>query len=119
MIDVLLVLLIIFMLIVPMSRKALDVTLPDPTPSTAPVSAKNDQIVLEVSASGTYMINKQPVPPGGLDARLHQVYDGRPDKLLFVKGDTLAAYQTIIQAIDIAHGAGVEIIGIPPKDAAQ
>jgi len=119
MIDVLLVLLIIFMLIVPMSRKAIDVTLPDPTPSTAPANPNNDQIVLEVSASGTYLINKQPVPPGGLDARLHQVYDGRPAKLLFVKGDTLAAYQTIVQAIDIARGAGVEVIGIPPKDATQ
>ena len=39
MIDVLLVLLIIFMMIVPNARKAVDVQLPDPTPSTAPAAA--------------------------------------------------------------------------------
>lgn len=116
MIDVLLVLLIIFMLIVPMSRKAIDVQLPDPTPQ--PNQAPDpSQIVLEVGADGSYLINKQPVAPGGLDAKLHQVYDPRPDKIIFIKGDPKATYQQIIHAMDIARGAGVVVIGVPPKEA--
>lgn len=118
MIDVLLVLLIIFMMIVPMARKALDIQLPDPTP--APTSPANpDQIVLEVQKDGSYLINKQPVAAGpqALDARLHQVFDTRPDKIMFVKGDPAVKYQAVIQAMDVARGAGVKVLGISPKQS--
>ena len=116
MIDVLLVLLIIFMVIVPTARKAIDVQLPDPTPS--PVSSPNtDQIVLEVQKDGSYLINKQPVPSGtaGLSQMLHQTFDTRPEKIMFVKGDPAAKYQQVIQAMDVARGAGVKVIGVTPK----
>ena len=69
MIDVLLVLLIIFMLIVPSSRKAIDVQLPDPTPAPASTQANPDQIVLEVMPKGQFSINKQPVTKDRLGAR--------------------------------------------------
>jgi biopolymer transport protein ExbD len=105
MIDVLLVLLIIFMLIVPMSRKALDLQLPDPNPPQV-TTPNTDQIVLEVGADGSYKINTAPVAHNDLSRKLHEIYDKRPEKVLFVKGDTLARYQTIIEAIDVARGAG-------------
>ena len=116
MIDVLLVLLIIFMVIVPTARKAIDVQLPDPTPQ--PVTATtSDQIVLEVQKDGSYLINKQPVPGGvaGLGKMLHTTFDTRPEKIMFVKGDPTAKYQQVIQAMDIARGAGVLVIGVTPK----
>jgi biopolymer transport protein ExbD len=116
MIDVLLVLLIIFMVIVPTARKAIDVQLPDPTiqPTSSP---STDQIVLEVGKDGTYLINKQPVPGGanGLSQMIHNTFDKRPEKIMFVKGDPAAKYQQIIQAMDIARGSGVLVIGITPK----
>jgi len=118
MIDVLLVLLIIFMVIVPTARKALDVQLPDPNvqPTASP---STDQIVLEVQKDGTYLINKQPVPPGtaGLSQMLHTTFDRRPEKILFVKGDPAAKYQQVIQAMDIARGVigHNAVIGITPK----
>ena len=116
MIDVLLVLLIIFMVIVPTARKALDVQLPDPTP-TPTASPSNDQIVLEVQKDGSYLINKQPVPGGasGLSQMLHTTFDNRPEKIMFVKGDPAAKYQQVIQAMDIARGSGVLVIGVTPK----
>ena len=116
MIDVLLVLLIIFMVIVPTARKAIDVQLPDPTPQP-PSTAPNDQIVLEVSKDGSYLINKQPVAGGaaGLGQMIHSTFDTRPDKIMFVKGDPAAKYQQVIQAMDIARGAGVKVIGVTPK----
>ena len=116
MIDVLLVLLIIFMVIVPTARKAIAVQLPDPTP--APTSSPNrDQIVLEVDKGGTYLINKQPVPGGvdGLSQMLHNTFDKRPEKIMFVKGDPSVKYQDVIHAMDIARGAGVMVIGVTPK----
>lgn len=115
MIDVLLVLLIIFMLIVPMARKAIDLQLPEPNPNQV-AQADPQQIVLEVSAAGEYMINKTPVAPGGLDARIHEIYDARPEKIIFIKGDPTAKYQTIVTAMDIVRGAGIKVIGVPPRD---
>jgi biopolymer transport protein TolR len=115
MIDVLLVLLIIFMLVVPMARKAIDVQLPDPTPQ--PTAQPNvDQIVMEVCKNATYAINKQPVPKDQLGAKLKEIYDPRPDKIIFVKGCPEAKYQEVITAMDAARGAGVKVIGVPPKD---
>ena len=66
MIDVLLVLLIIFMIIIPLSRKAIDVQLPDPTPQNTPPPKNNDQIVLEIHPGGVMAINHQPVTKEGL-----------------------------------------------------
>jgi biopolymer transport protein TolR len=115
MIDVLLVLLIIFMMIIPMSRKAIETQLPDPNPQVAPANPNPDQIVLEVLPGNTYAINKQPVDSAGLFKRLKDLYDPRPEKIIFIKGDTTVKYSQVIWAMDQARGAGVKIIGVPPK----
>ncbi len=114
MIDVLLVLLVIFMMIIPMSRKAIDTQLPDPTPQ--PASQVNpDQIVLEVLPDDKYAINKEPVEKAALLERLKKIYDPRPEKVIFVKGDTMVKYSSVIFAMDVARGSGVKVIGVPPK----
>ena len=115
MIDVLLVLLIIFMLVVPMSRKAIDLQLPDPTPTVAPANATSNQIVLEVGPKDYFAVNKEVVPRERLAARLKEIYDPRPDKIIFVKGDSAVKYQDVIWAMDVSRGAGVKVIGVPPK----
>ena len=116
MIDVLLVLLVIFMMIVPSARKAVDVQVPDPTPSTVPVSAQSNQIVLEVTPNGGFSINKEVVTRDRLPARLKEIYDPRPEKIIFVKGHPAVKYQDVIYAMDVARGAGVKVVGVPPKE---
>lgn len=117
MIDVLLVLLIIFMAALPSMRKAIDVQLPDPNPQQAVANPNSDQIVLEVLPGPEYSINQKiKVDKAGLGAELKRIYDPRPEKIIFVKGDPAAKYQDIIEAMDIARGAGVKVIGVPPKD---
>ncbi|CAA9573469.1 MAG: Biopolymer transport protein ExbD/TolR [uncultured Thermomicrobiales bacterium] len=117
MIDVLLVLLIIFMVIVPAQRKAVDVQLPDPNPAVATPNANSQQIVLEVQPNGTFSINKESVTKARLAGRLKEIYDPRPEKIIFIKGDPKVKYQDVIYAMDLARGAGVKVIGVPPKDA--
>ncbi|MES3032693.1 MAG: biopolymer transporter ExbD [Gemmatimonadota bacterium] len=117
MIDVLLVLLIIFMVIVPMARKTIDVQLPDPTPQPQPPGPPPQNIVLQVMEGGKFKINSEEQPKANLGKRLKEIYEPRPDKLIFVKGDSLATYQDVIYAMDVARGAGVKVIGHMPATA--
>ena len=116
MIDVLLVLLIIFMITQPLSRKALDIQVPPPNSTQQSTQASN-QIVLELADDGGYAINSQPVPKDQLDAQIHAVFDNRPAKLLFIKAAPNRLYQDVVDAMDVARGAGVQIIGFTPKEA--
>jgi biopolymer transport protein ExbD len=116
MIDVLLVLLIIFMLVVPMSRKAIDLQLPDPSDQQQSANPP-PQIVLEVLPGEKFLLNKEPLTKATLFKRLKEIYDPRPEKIIFVKGDPKAKYSEVIYAMDISRGAGVKVIGVSPKDA--
>ncbi len=115
MIDVLLVLLIIFMAALPTMRKTVDVQLPDPTPALAPPGSQSNQIVLEVTGTD-YLINSEKVDESHLAGRLKEIYDPRPEKVIFVKGSPDVKYERIIHAMDISRGSGVKVIGVPPKD---
>jgi biopolymer transport protein TolR len=117
MIDVLLVLLIIFMVIVPMARKTIDVQLPDPTPQPQPPGPPPSNIVLQILPGGKFKVNSEDVTRENLPKRLKEIYEPRPDKLIFVKGDSTALYQDVIFAMDVSRGAGVKVIGHMPKSA--
>lgn len=117
-IDVLLVLLIIFMITQPLSRKAFDVQVP-PEQQTKQKQQQSSQIVLELKADGSYAINGQPYSVNQLDQAFHQIYDPRPAKLLFIKSAPNRKYVDVMQAMDIAHGAGVQVIGFTPPEQAK
>lgn len=113
MIDVLLVLLIIFMLIVPTLSSGESVLTPKP--------AKGDRtadgtVVLEVlSGNGGqagFRINQQNVSREELPARLAAIYANRADRVLFVKADDKLAFTQVATAIDVAHAAGVDRVGL-------
>jgi biopolymer transport protein TolR len=112
-IDVLLVLLIIFMITQPMSRKGFDVQVP-PKQQTKSKTPPTSQIVLELKGDGSYAINGQPYAVSQLDQAFHQIYDPRPAKLLFIKTAPNRKYGEVMEAMDIAHGAGVQVIGFTP-----
>ena len=115
MIDVLLVLLIIFMMAVPMMRKAIDVQLPDPTPQQNTSATPPNQIVLQVLPGGKYKVNSEDVTKNRLGSRLKEIYDPRPEKIIFIKGDPKVKYQDVITAMDISRGSGVKVVGLAPK----
>jgi len=117
MIDILLVLLIIFMMQIPLSRKAMDAQVPpEQREQQQENQTQSNNIVLELTAEGGYAVNGEPVSRGGLDARFHEIYDNRPVKILFLKSAPTRKYDEVIQAMDVARGAGVQVIGFTPPD---
>ncbi len=117
-IDVLLVLLIIFMITQPLSRKGFDVQVP-PKQQTKTKTPPSAQIVLELKSDGSYAVNGQPYAVSQLDQVFHQIYDVRPAKLLFIKAAPNRKYREVMEAMDIAHGAGVQVIGFTPAEVGK
>jgi len=116
MIDVLLVLLIIFMITLPLSRRKFDVQVPPEQKNQPKQNQQSQQIVLELTADGGYAFNTQPLPKAQLDAKFHELYDNRPAKLLFIKSAPNRHYGEVIEVMDIARGAGVQVIGFTPPE---
>lgn len=122
MIDILLVLLIIFMMQVAQQRKAMDVQLPpeQQVQQDQVEAATSNQIVMELGADGSYSINADTIPKALLDAKLHDIYDRRPAKLMFLKTARTREWADVVEAMDIARGAGVQVLGFtPPEDPGE
>lgn len=123
MIDVLLVLIIIFMVITPLTPHGLDALVPQPPPPNQPPPPPNQDptVVVAVAKDGSLTINTQPVTINDLQAKLTDVFKARAQKVMFVKGDKDAEYLYVARVIDAAHGAGLDKVGImtPKVEAGQ
>ncbi len=113
MIDVLLVLLIIFMVVTPVAQRGLDIALPQPPPPNQPQNESSSQsVVLAVEETG-FTVNKTPVASlEDLDARLRDIFQAKNDKTIFVRAGGKIPYGRVVEAMDVARGAGVERIGV-------
>ncbi|HEX9632339.1 MAG TPA: biopolymer transporter ExbD [Gemmatimonadales bacterium] len=121
MIDILLVLLIIFMMQVPLQRKKMDVQLPPVQEMEQEQQEEtiSHQIVLQLNEDGSYAINNDPVQRAMLERRLREIYDPRPVKLMFIKTARNRKYEEVIEAMDVARSAGVQVIGFTPPEAGE
>jgi len=116
-IDVLLVLLIIFMVITPLTPKGLDAIVPQPGPKDAKVDPEvlAHTIVVSIDASRQVKINQDPVDIRELGSRLEDIFKMRSDRVMFVKGDPTLPWSDVAEVIDISHGAGLDKIGLITK----
>lgn len=117
MIDVLLVLLIIFMVIVPVTPKGLDALVPQPPKDPQKTPPNNDrtivvQILGKAGVKPQYKINETDVQISELQARLQEIYANRAERIMFVKGDDDVDFRYIAEVIDIGRAANVDHIGM-------
>lgn len=124
-IDVLLVLLIIFMVIVPVTPKGLDALVPQPPKNKQPEQENSRTIVVQVQANGagapSYKINETAVNKGEIESKLAEIFAARQEKVMFVKGDKDLDFSKVSEVIDFGHQAGVDNIGLitPRVEAGQ
>jgi biopolymer transport protein TolR len=122
-IDVLLVLLIIFMVIVPVTPKGLQTLVPQP-PKNKTQEPQNDRtIVVQVLSNGAgapaYKINETDFNKSQIESQLETIFATRQEKVMFIKGDKDLDFAKIAEVVDFGHQAGVDNIGIiTPRIAA-
>jgi len=124
MIDVLLVLLIIFMVIVPVTPKGLDALVPQPPkdPHKQDISERTIvvQVLHEAGKAPSYKINDTviyngvggPAAQKELLARLTEIYANRAERVMFVKGDDNVDFRNVAEVIDIGRSANVDHVGL-------
>jgi biopolymer transport protein TolR len=120
MIDVLLVLIIIFMVITPLTPHGLEALVPQPPPpNQKPNLADQRTVVIVLDKDGSIKINQDPVEESNLEQRLVDIFKTRAERVVFVKADGDLEFAPVARAIDIAHGAGIDKVGLmTPKSEA-
>jgi len=115
-IDILLVLLIIFMVITPLTPKGLDTLVPQPNPNQQQnQELENKTVVVQVLMQGNKVglkINQEDATWNTLEPRLEEIFKERADKIAFVKGDNDVLFQEVARAIDVMRTAGIDKVGL-------
>lgn len=115
-IDVMLVLLIIFMVVTPLTQSGHDVELPESADNIQNAQPDPNQLVLNIDATGQVTINKQPVTWDELPLRIRDIFETRSDKTIFLQAAPSLQYGQVVAVLDVARGNGVERVGIVPPD---
>ena len=124
-IDVLLVLLIIFMVIVPVTPKGLETLIPQPPKNQQQDQSNDRTIVVSIQANGkgepSYLINQDVFAKSQLESKLAEIFATRQEKVMFVKGDASLDFSKVAEVIDMGHQAEVDNIGLitPRIEAGQ
>ncbi len=124
-IDVLLVLLIIFMVIVPITPKGLETQVPQPPKNKTQDQPNERNIVVQVLSNGAgapaYKINDTSFNKSEIQPKLEEIYAARQEKVMFVQGDKDLDFSKIAEVIDFGHQAGVDTIALitPRMQAGQ
>ncbi|MFB3825702.1 MAG: ExbD/TolR family protein [Bryobacteraceae bacterium] len=113
MIDVLLVLIIIFMVITPLTPKGLEALIPQPAPPNVKQTAADTRtVVIVINKDKSMMINQEATDENRLGPRLEEIFKTRAERVVFVKGDPDLEFRDVARAIDVAHGAGIDKVGL-------
>jgi biopolymer transport protein ExbD len=114
-IDILLVLLVIFMTITPLTPKGLDAAIPQPPPPGTPPPPPDEQnrtVVVSLDKAGIIKINQDEVEERFLGNQLQEIFKTRNDRTIFVNADGDLLFNDVVHVIDIAKGAGVDKVGL-------
>lgn len=110
-IDVLLVLLVIFMVITPLTPQGFDASIPH---QAAPREQQRPEtsLVVSLDRDGGIRLNQEMLDLTSLLPRLREIFSTRSDRTLFVQADKEILFNDVARLIDTARGAGASRIGL-------
>jgi biopolymer transport protein ExbD len=113
MVDVMLVMLIIFMVITPMLSKGITVDMVKTrNPIAMQAADKSDAIVCAVTRDGKTYLGTTQTSPEDLPPKVKDLLTNRLDKTVFVRADSRAKYERVVEVVDNLRAAGVDQLGL-------
>jgi biopolymer transport protein ExbD len=113
MVDVMLVLLIIFMVAAPLMVAGVPVELPK---TTAPrVGQSKKPMVVTLTPDGRMQIRDEFVDRGTLVPRLREIRANEGDSVVYVRGDTKAAYGDVMEILTLVGESGYARVSLLAK----
>jgi biopolymer transport protein TolR len=127
-VDVVLVLLIIFMVIVPLTLRGYDVDIPGEASGAPPPERDEEQVLLSIEPEGCPVteppeaglprpchvrVNDEEVAIEDLSRRVAEIFENRhgPDRVLFLAAHDSLNYEGVMRIVDVAR-SGVEDLRI-------
>ncbi|MDI6836623.1 MAG: protein TolR [Rhizobiaceae bacterium] len=109
-VDVMLVLLIIFMVAAPMMTVGVPIDLPE-TQAKA-MNADTQPITISVNPAGEVYLQETPIAIDEVVAKLQAIATTGYNERIYVRGDTTAAYGTVMKVMARISAAGYKNIGL-------
>jgi biopolymer transport protein TolR len=113
-VDVVLVLLIIFMVVMPLTEKDFGVRIPTQEQVEIPSEVPPDQIVVDIAKNGDFLLNGAVVPRESYVLALQTRLGSAAQRIVFVSPHAEAAYPNLIEAFEGARAAGAETLAMLP-----
>jgi biopolymer transport protein ExbD/biopolymer transport protein TolR len=114
MVDVMLVMLIIFMVITPMLSKGISVDLVKTKNPIAMQNAdKDDAILVSITKDGKVYLGSDQFPNlNDLGVKVKDRLTTQLDKTVYLKNDSRARFERVVEVIDNLRGYGVDQLGL-------
>jgi biopolymer transport protein ExbD len=113
MVDVMLVILIIFMVITPMLSKGISVDMVrTKNPVAMQAADKTDAIIVAVSRDGKSFLGSTQVAAEDMAPKVKDLLANRIDHTVFLRADSRARYEKVVDVVDNLRAAGVDQLGL-------
>ena len=115
MVDVMLVVLIIFMVITPLLNNKVNVDLARArNPIVMSDADKEDAVIVSITRDGqTYLQpGLQKVAPDELAPKVKDLLSDKPNKIVYIRADARAKYETVEDVVDNLRAGGVDDVGL-------
>jgi len=113
MVDVMLVILTIFMVITPMLSKGVSVDMVrTKNPIAMQAADKTDAVIVAVTRDGKSYLGSTQVPSEDLAPKVKDLLANRIDHMVFLRADSRARYEKVVDVVDNLRAAGVDQLGL-------
>lgn len=107
MLDLAYVLLVVFILMTTASVQGLNISMPKP--SNKPSTEQHELLIVQVAANGALLLNGAALSMAEIEQRLTQAKARDPKMSVAIKGDANAAYEQVVQVIDLCNRLAVDM----------
>ena len=109
-VDVMLVLLVVFMITAPLLTVGVPIDLPKTAAST--LQGSEEPLTVSINEKGKIYLQKTPVKQEELVARMLAISENLTSRRIFVRGDRLVDYGTVMEVMGSLNAAGFNKIAL-------